>query len=82
MRTQLTNIVHAIEADEFGLIGTTIAERMTTSPTKRERKSAFRNLQKLYRVAYPGISQSIEHISIGTDRLGTLVLYFHLQRLT
>ena len=82
MRTQLTNLVHAIEADEFGLIGTRIAEQMISAPTKRERKKAFRSLKTLYKVSYPGVSDPIDHVSIGTDSLGTLVLYFHLQRLT
>jgi hypothetical protein len=81
MRTQLTNLVHAIEADEFGIIGTQIAERMLSAPTKRERKSALRQLIKLYRVAYPGVADSISFVSIGTDRLGTLILFFHLERL-
>ena len=81
MRSTLTPIIHAIQADDFGLIGTTIAERLITAPTKRERKAAFRQLIKLYRVAYPGVADPIDHVSIGVDSLGTLILYFHLTRL-
>lgn len=81
MRTILHQEVHAIEADEFGLVGTRIAEMLLSGEKKRERKARFNQLRKLYAVAYPGYAKPISHISIGTDSLGTLILYFHFERL-
>jgi hypothetical protein len=82
MRTTLTQVVHAIEADEFGLIATSIARAMLSGEKKRERKARFNQLKKLYSVAYPGEKgELLAHISVGVDKLGTLILYFHFERL-
>ena len=81
MRTYTNAEVILIEADEFGVIGIKLAEKLTAGENKRTRKIAFNRLRKLYALAFPGNPHGLlTHISIGTDSNGLLILYFHHER--
>ena len=67
----------AYNLDEFGVVGLDLFMQMRVGKTKRERRVAFRKLEKLFHLAhYAGRSWPIWDVALGCDSNGTICLYF------
>lgn len=68
----------AFNIDEFGTVGLDAFKRMETARTKRERKTYFRQLVQLFKLAHTPASSYTEvvDIALGSDKNGVLCLYF------